>query len=195
MAEKPFLARSDSCRLNFRAVAARQSAAVASRSYAGTSVNEFDCSAMRPIFRAPKTAREAGMPKLFGLNLVPVLVASVAFFVVGFLWYGVIFSDAWMAAQGVTEADAGSPVWMVGGFVITIMQVVALGLILKWRNIAGPSPAVQTALVLWLLLALPFTLYAYFFIPAHNATLLMIDASHLLVGWGLAAAVLATMKV
>jgi hypothetical protein len=134
------------------------------------------------------------MPKLFGLNALPVLVASIAFFLVGYLWYGVIFAEAWMTAEGLTKEDAGSPIWMVPGFIITLMQAIGLGLVLKWRNIAAPGPAAAAALVLWVVFALPFSLYAYVYMPAHDATLLFIDASHLLVGWVVAAAVLAVMK-
>jgi hypothetical protein len=37
-------------------------------------------------------------------------------------------------------------------------------------------------------------MYAFLYLPAHNATLLMIDASHLLVGWLVAAFALAMVK-
>lgn len=131
------------------------------------------------------------MPKL---NPVGIAVASIAFFIVGFLWYGVIFSDAWMAGHGLTQDDAESPIWMLGGLVVTVMQVIGLALILKWKGVAGLADAATTAALLWALLALPFTLYAYLYLPAHNSTLLMVDASHLLVGWVVAAAVLSRFK-
>src|SRR5690606_2545271 len=116
------------------------------------------------------------------------------FFIVGFLWYGLLFAEAWMAAEGLTEEDAGSSLWMIGGVVITIMQVFGIGLVMKWKGAASLQAAVMTAFILWLLFALPFTLYAYFYLPAHDATLLLIDASHLLVGWVASAAVLSLMK-
>jgi len=133
------------------------------------------------------------MPKL---NPVGVIVASVAFFIVGFLWYGVIFSDAWMAAEGISEeaAAADSPMWMILGFAITAMQVIGLALVLKWKGDAGAVAAATTAALLWALFALPFTLYGFAYTPGHNATLLMIDASHLLVGWVTAAVVLTYFK-
>lgn len=131
------------------------------------------------------------MPKL---NPVGIALASIAFFFIGFLWYGVIFMDGWMAGHGLTEDDGGSPIWMVGGVVITVMQVIGLALILKWKGAAGLGDAATTAALLWALLALPFTLYAYLYLPAHNSTLLMIDASHLLVGWVVAAAILSRFK-
>ena len=136
------------------------------------------------------------MPKILGLNMLGVLVASLAFFFVGFLWYGLIFSDAWMAAEGLPPeaADAESPVWMAGGFIITILQVIGLGLVMKWKGDASPMEGATTAAVLWFFFALPFAHYAYLYNPAHNVTLLMIDGSHLLVGWIVSAVVLRLIK-
>jgi hypothetical protein len=79
-------------------------------------------------------------------------------------------------------------------FVITVLQVIGLGLVLKWKGDATPQAAATTALVLWFFIALPFCHYAYLYTPGHNATLLMIDASHLLVGWGVSAIVLRLIK-
>ncbi|GJL91957.1 DUF1761 domain-containing protein [Hyphococcus sp.] len=136
------------------------------------------------------------MPKILGLNLIAVIAASVAFFLVGYLWYGVMFSDAWMAAAGIPSeaADAESPVWMAGGFLITLLQVIGLGLVLKWKGDATPTAAATTAAVLWFFIALPFCHYSYLYMPGHNATMLMIDASHLLVGWVVSALILRLIK-
>jgi hypothetical protein len=82
----------------------------------------------------------------------------------------------------------------VGGFLITLLQVVGLGLVLKWKGDATPMADATTAAVLWFFFALPFCLYAYLYTPAHSSTLLMIDASHLLVGWVVSAVVLRLIK-
>jgi hypothetical protein len=134
------------------------------------------------------------MPKL---SLPGILVASIAFFLVGFVWYGLAFQDAWMAAEGVTAADVEgeSPVWMALGFFITVLQVIGLALVLRWKGTASIADAATTAALLWALFALPFTLYAFAYLPQHNLTLLIIDASHLLVGWIVAAVVLSCFKV
>lgn len=134
------------------------------------------------------------MPKLFGLNLVAVLAASVAFFIVGWLWYGVIFTQMWTAEMGVTEEEAGSPIWMIGGFIITVMQVIGIGLVMKWKSAAGLNGAVMTAVILWLVFALPLSTYGLLYTPAHSTTLWLIDAGHLLVGWVLSAIVLSLLK-
>lgn len=133
------------------------------------------------------------MPKL---NPVGIAVATLAFFLIGFLWYGMIFSDAWMAANGVTAEDAkgDSPIWMAVGLVITAVQVVGLAVVLKWKGASGLADSAKAAALLWAFFALPFSLYAYIYLPAHDSTLLMIDASHLFVGWVVSAIVLSLFK-
>ncbi|GAB4531260.1 MAG: hypothetical protein Tsb0010_12690 [Parvularculaceae bacterium] len=134
------------------------------------------------------------MPKLFGLNSVGVLAASVAFFFVGFLWYGVLFQDVWMAAHGITEEDASGPVWMLGGFVITVIQVIGLGLVLRWRGAADPMEAAKTGALVWLVFALPIAHYDYLYTPAHDWMLLLVNSTHLLVGWVVSAVILSVLK-
>lgn len=136
------------------------------------------------------------MPKIAGLNSLGILLSSVAFYFVGFVWYGILFADAWMAAEGITAADAEgqSPIWMVGGFLITVIQVIGIGLVLKWRQVTDLVGAAMTGFILWFFFALPFTHYAYVYLPAHNSILLMIDVSHFLVGWVVSAVVLSFFK-
>lgn len=137
------------------------------------------------------------MPKILGLNLLGVLVGSVAFYLVGWLWYGILFAEAWMSAMGYTEADVqggNQAIWMAGGFVITVLQVIGIGLVLKWKGAAALGDAVKTALLLWFFIALPFAHYGYIYSVDHNPTLLMIDTSHLLVGWVVSAVALALIK-
>ena len=130
------------------------------------------------------------------LNPVGIIVASLAFYFVGFLWYGFLFSDAWMGAHGVTAEDAKgeSPVWMAGGFLITVVQVIGLAIVLRWKGAASPTAAATTAATLWCFFALPFSLYNYIYLPSHGAILLQVDASHLLVGWIVAAITLSFFK-
>ena len=37
------------------------------------------------------------------MNWLALIVAAVATFAVGFVWYGMLFKDAWIAATGMTE--------------------------------------------------------------------------------------------
>ncbi len=108
------------------------------------------------------------MPKILGLNLL-----------------------------GVAEADFegdNQAVWMAGGFVITVMQVIGIGLVLKWKGAASLSDAIKTVLLLWLFLALPFAHYGYLYGVAHSQTLLVVDATHLLAGWLVSGVALTLIK-
>ncbi len=132
---------------------------------------------------------------MFGLKPIPVLAATLVFWVLGFVWYGVVFMNAWMAGHGIPVDQAGAfDIYMAGGILITLLQVMGLAFVLSWRNVSGIHEAVKTALTLWFFLALPIIMYAYLYLPAHNSTLLMIDASHQLVGWVVSAVILTVMK-
>lgn len=133
------------------------------------------------------------MPKL---NPIAIALASIAFFAIGAVWYAVLFADAWMAAMGIEKAaeDANGAAWMGVGAVITVMQVLGLAIVFKWKGVAGLADGAKTAALLWALFALPFTLYGYIYSPGHNATLLAIDAGHLFVGWVTAGAILGLFK-
>ena len=135
------------------------------------------------------------MPNILGLKLVPILVATLLFWMLGFLWYGVLFMDAWMAEHGMAAGEGGSfDIYMAGGILTTFMQVIGIGLILKWRGVSGIADGVKTVLLMWLLLALPFTMYAYLYQAEHSSTLLMIDGSHLFVGWLVTGIIHSVMK-
>lgn len=137
------------------------------------------------------------MPKLFGLNLVGVLVASVVFYLIGWAWYGMIFMDAWMAEMNLPESaseEGMNPVLMILGFLITALQVIGIGLVLKWKGAADLAAAATTAGILWVVFGFPFSMYGYLYGPAHSTTLLMIDAGHLLVGWVVSAVILSFFK-
>ncbi len=135
------------------------------------------------------------MPKILGLNLLGVIVATIVFWMLGYLWYGVLFMQPWMEGHGLTPDNAGGfDIYMAGGIPTTFLQVLGVGLFLKWKGVADPVKAVSTAVLMWLLIALPLTMYAYLYLPAHNSTLLMIDASHVLAGWVVSAVVLSLIK-
>ena len=134
--------------------------------------------------------------KIMGLPLWGVLAASVALYFVGFLWYGLLFSDIWLKGSGYTEADfeGQSSMWMIGGFFISLFTVIGLGIVLKWRGWPDMGGAIQTALLLGVLLGGTFAAYTLIYSAEHSWPLFFVDASHLIVGWIVAAVVLTLMK-
>jgi len=61
-----------------------------------------------------------------GLNYYAVVLAAVVSFLMGWLWYGVLFPKQWMAAVGKTEeefkAEGNSPVPFVIAFVAQLIM-------------------------------------------------------------------------
>ncbi|MEQ9314273.1 MAG: DUF1761 domain-containing protein, partial [Henriciella sp.] len=53
------------------------------------------------------------MPRIANVNLVGVLLAAIVIYFVGFLWYGLLFSEPYMNGIGVYFGEAmGSVTWM-----------------------------------------------------------------------------------
>ena len=136
------------------------------------------------------------MPRILGVNLLGWVLASVAIFAVGFVWYGVVFAEAWMSAGGVTEADyeGNSPLWMLAGMVLPFVIALGIGKTMAWRGVTGLVGGVGTGLALAVLLALPVLGYTLVYMPQHAVDLFAIDAGHTLVGWALGGAVLGLFR-
>lgn len=139
------------------------------------------------------------MPKIFGTSLLGILAATIVFYLVGFVWYGVIFADAWMAAQGITEeaamarnAELGVMMW-VWGLVITLMQVIGLSYVLQQSSASVLMTCAKIGAVIAVLFALPFSMYSWLYAGTSHE-LILIDFSHLLVGFVLACVVLSFFR-
>jgi hypothetical protein len=62
------------------------------------------------------------------INWLAVGLGTVAFWLVGALWYGLLFSKAWQAETGVTEAPSGAGVAKVMGLTLLLEFLVVLTL-------------------------------------------------------------------
>lgn len=85
-----------------------------------------------------------------GINWLAVLAADVAGFILGGIWFGVLFTKAWVAAYGFTEAEVQASkkntarnflTYLVMGFVICL----ALAMLFRALNVTEINAAVQTA--------------------------------------------------
>jgi hypothetical protein len=68
---------------------------------------------------------------LSAINYLAVLVSAASIFVIGGLWYSVIFAKPWMAASGVTEERArqGSQLGVFGGaFLLSLVASFVLAM-------------------------------------------------------------------
>lgn len=123
------------------------------------------------------------MPKIAGVNVVGILAAAFVMWILGFVWYGVVFSEAWMAGNGYTEADfeGQSGLWMPAGFLIPLILAYGLGWHMKQKGITLWKTAALYGLWLGLLIGVPLMMYAYVYSPQHSWEVLLIDGSHTVV--------------
>lgn len=133
---------------------------------------------------------------MFGLRPLPFLLAVIAFYLTGFVWFGLLFSDLWMKETGFTESDfeGQSPAWMAIGPVISFVTVLGIGKVLKWTGTTDLPDAMTKTLFLWLTFGVTAAAYDLVYDAQHSVPLFLIDASHFLVGWLLATVILIRMK-
>ena len=115
--------------------------------------------------------------------LLPVLAGTLAFFLVGALWYGLIFAKPWQRAAGLTNSQlqAGN-MGLIFGLAFAFEMLIGLVL---WHLIARTDPPPHVVMMMALGFAggvmIPAIGINYLFLRK-SLTLFLIDAGHFLVG-------------
>jgi len=124
------------------------------------------------------------MPRILGLNAVGVLVSAIAFFLIGFVFYGLIFQDLWMGAMGIEpDPEAGvDPVELGKGFILSLTTAVFLGLALKKMGANGMMSALKKSAFLWLGFAVTTLAYGPLY-SGYPLILFVLDSAHLFTGF------------
>ena len=128
------------------------------------------------------------------LNWLGVIVATVVAFFVGFLWYGLIFAEQWMALTGVTDEGSGNAMWMLLGVVQTFVTMVGLAWFIARDGAAGWMAGLKIGLVAGVCFALMTSAYGFIY-QTSAMGLLPIDWSHLLVVYALGGAIIGGLKM
>ena len=133
------------------------------------------------------------MPRIFGLNIIATLVAGFALWMLGYVWYGVVFTDPWTAMQNFTpeqtaygEANMGMLMGM--GFLIALISSGFLGFVLRKIGATDMADAIKMSLVL----CFGFVVLTQLYAPVYALTpmaLFYIDASYQVVGFAIMAAI------
>ena len=71
------------------------------------------------------------------LSILGVILASLAFFFIGALWYTILFGKAWRAEMGIADEDVGSPqpLLFIGSVICGLVIAVTLGLLIGDRGV------------------------------------------------------------
>jgi len=139
------------------------------------------------------------MPTIFNTSWLAVILATLAFYVVGFIWYGFIFSEAWLSAAGMTAAEseamasAQGPMMFVWGLLVTLGQAIGVLMVLHLAGAKRLPACLKT--VFWLVVTIVAPLLAYASLyQGYPLNGYLIDVAHILVGYLLMAAIYAAFR-
>lgn len=86
------------------------------------------------------------------VNLLAVVVATIAALIVGFIWYGPLFGQAWMTETGINKSDAKKDMGktMTKGIINTLVLTYVLGLLMVLIAPSNMQDALAFGLIIWL---------------------------------------------
>jgi surface polysaccharide O-acyltransferase-like enzyme len=99
-------------------------------------------------------------------NYAAIVVAAVAYWLLGAVWYGALFSKQWMALEHMTEEQAKTmnPVLpYVITFVLNLLIAYVLSQICVWRNANTLGRGASVGVLLWVGVVGPITFTTYMY--------------------------------
>jgi hypothetical protein len=136
---------------------------------------------------------------LKGVNWISVIIAFVLLEVIGYLWYGMIFSKAWVAEMNAIglkpdmSASAQTTSLAIGA-VLILVQVLGLSWLSRKLGATTLAAGASGALAAYVFFALPTQGMEYAYM-GFTPTLMAINCGQLLVSYLVAGAVLGGVRV
>ena len=99
-------------------------------------------------------------------NYAAVVVAAIAYWLLGAVWYGMLFSKPWMALENMSmeQAKSMNPVLpYVVTFVLNLLIAYSLAQICIWRNANTIGRGASVGVLLWIGFVGPITYTTYMY--------------------------------
>lgn len=99
-------------------------------------------------------------------NYAAVVVAAVAYWLLGAVWYGVAFGKQWMALENMSmeQAKSMNPVLpYIVSFVLNVLIAYSLAQICIWRNANTAGRGASVGVLLWIGFVGPITYTTYMY--------------------------------
>jgi hypothetical protein len=99
-------------------------------------------------------------------NYAAIVVCAIVYWMLGGLWYAVLFGQRWMVLEGITAEQAKSvnPVLpYIITFVLNLLIAFVLAQLCMWRNANTAARGAAVGVLLWIGIVAPivFTTYMY----------------------------------
>jgi surface polysaccharide O-acyltransferase-like enzyme len=99
-------------------------------------------------------------------NYAAVFISALAYWLLGAVWYGVLFSKPWMALENISieQAKSMNPVLpYVITFVLNLLIAYALAQVCIWRNANTIGRGASVGVLLWIGFVGPITFTTYMY--------------------------------
>jgi surface polysaccharide O-acyltransferase-like enzyme len=129
-------------------------------------------------------------------NYPAVLVCAVVYWLLGGLWYGVLFAQRWMTLENITEAQAQTMnrvLPYVVTFLLNLLIAYALAQLCSWRNANTAGRGAAIGVLVWVGLVAPIT-YTTHMYELRPIELYALNEFYPLVGLCLMGAILGAWK-
>jgi hypothetical protein len=131
-------------------------------------------------------------------NYLAIFVSALAYWLLGAVWYGVVFSKPWMALEHLTPEQATAmgmnPIFpYVISFLLNLVIAFVLAQICAWRNANTAARGAALGILVWIGFVGPITYTTYMYEMRPRA-LYAINEFYALVGLCLMGAILGAWK-
>jgi hypothetical protein len=126
-------------------------------------------------------------------NYVAVFVAALAYWLLGAVWYGALFHNAWMELEHVTLEQASAAGTPIAPYIISFVLNLVIGFVLAqlcaWRNANTAARGAALGILIWIGFLGPVTYTTYMY-EMRPKQLFAINEFYVLVGMCLMGAIL-----
>ena len=126
-------------------------------------------------------------------NYLAILVAAVLYWLLGALWYGLLFTKPWMELEGVEMQQANPILPYIITFVLNLLIAFVLAQICIWRNANTAARGAAVGILLWLGIVGPIVYTTYMY-EMRSMALFAINEFYPLVGLCLMGAIVGGWK-
>jgi hypothetical protein len=129
-------------------------------------------------------------------NYLAVVVAAIAYWLLGAVWYGKLFAAAWISLEHVTpeQMQGPQPVWP---YIVTLLLNIVIAFFLAqlcaWRNANTAARGAALGILIWIAFVGPITYTTYMY-EMRAFQLFAINQFYPLVGLALMGAIVGAWK-
>ncbi|QWC56445.1 DUF1761 family protein [Erythrobacter sp. 3-20A1M] len=118
------------------------------------------------------------------ISILPIVLAALAFFVVGALWYGVLFGKVWQRAAGLSEETlrGGKPMWLIFLLAFLFEMLIALVLAHQFAMTGASDRAIWMISIGFGAFVMSPAIGINYLFQRKPGLLFLIDAGHFVVG-------------